>query len=140
MESERKSEGLAEYAERWNGDVFEVIAYSGIALVGLNTIRRVLVIPSPFQEKSIVVMENRNRWKRKGKKRIRPLYAFLGKPGKTSMRRVNWREKKEKRRKIWISEKKFLEITERDPIIDQYAEQLFSKGRTRVENKFSVQT
>ena len=157
MEHEERSKGLAEYIERRRGDAFEVMAYSGTMTVKEDWIERTLrpypeipryvralIIPLPPDfdwskinlnhgeslPESIIIEEDRERWKRKGRKNIRPLTAFLGKPGRTSVKEVCWTGKIGPKGMCWISEKKFMEITKRNLYVDKfYTDQIFNRGK-----------
>ena len=161
MEPEERSGKLAEYVERRRGDVFEVMAYSGIITVKEDWIKRnrkphpelpryqrCLIIPLPLDfdwsklsdfkppiqpphlPNGIIIIECEKRWKRKGRKHIRPLTAFLDKPGRTTVMEVVWTGGIVSREKVWISEEKFKEITKRNLYIDKfYAEPIFNRGK-----------
>ena len=161
MEHEERSGKLAEYVERRRGDVFEVMAYSGIINVKEDWIKRnrkpypelpryqrCLIIPLPLDfdwsklsdfnppkqpphlPNGIIITECEERWKRKGRKMIRPLTAFLGKPGRTSVKEVVWTGGIGSRAKVWISEERFKAITKRDLYVDKfYAEPIFNRGK-----------
>ena len=157
MEPEERSKGLAEYIERRRGDVFEVMAYSGTMIVqedwierirrpypNLPRYQRVLAIPLPpdfdwtkLNRKkdrlpdSILIVEDRIRYRSKGKKKTRPLTVFLDKPGRTEIRLINWTGKFGRRSKVWISEEMFKRITMRNLYVDcYYANQIFNRGKS----------
>ena len=84
----------------------------------------------PHLPNGIIIIECEERWKRKGRKNIRPLSAFLKKPGRTSVKNVNWRNKLGDKSKVWISEEKFREITKRNLYVDEYyAKQIFKRSK-----------
>ena len=85
---------------------------------------------SPHLPNGIIIIECEERWKRKGRKHIRPLTAFLDKPGRTSVKEVVWTGGIGPKGMCWVSEKKFMEITERNLYVDKfYADQIFSRGK-----------
>ena len=155
MEHEERSGKLAEYVERWDNGVLEVRAYSGVLRVKEDWLEkarrhypeipryvRALIIPLPPDfdwskinhgeslPDSIIIEECVERWKRKGRKNIRPLTAFLDKPGRTSIKKVCWTGGIGPKGMCWISEKKFMEITKRNLYVDKfYADQIFSRGK-----------
>ena len=157
MEHEERSKGLAEYIERRRGDVFEVMVYAGTMKVDerkftarpskIPRYQRILVLPLPPDfdwtklsnldidtskplPNAIMITEDEIRYRRKGRKNIRPLTAFLVKPGRTSIRKVCWTGGIGPKRMCWISEKKFMEITKRNLYVDEfYAEPIFSRGK-----------
>lgn len=158
MEHEEGHKGLAEYVERWDGNgVLEVMAYSGVMKIKeefftypnpttkVPRYRRVLIIPLPPDfdwskidtppNKSnlpncIIIEEFRERWKRKVRKIIRPLYAFLDKPGITCVKKVEWSGRVGPKGMVWISEEKFKSITKRNLYVDKfYADQIFNRGK-----------
>jgi len=161
MEHEERSKGLAEYVERWDNGVLEVMAYSGTMTVKDDWIERIrkphpelpryqraLIIPlppdfdwsklsdfnspkqPPHPPNGIIIIECEERWKRKGRKYIRPLTAFLGKPGRTSVKEVVWTGGIGNRAKVWISEERFKSITKRNLYVDKfYADQIFNRGK-----------
>ena len=84
----------------------------------------------PHLPNGIIIIECEERWKRKGRKHIRPLTAFLDKPGSTTVKEVVWTGGIGGRAKVWISEKKFKEITKRNLYVDKYyAEPIFNRGK-----------
>ena len=84
----------------------------------------------PHLPNGIIIIECKERWKRKGRKHIRPFTAFLDKPGSTTVKEVVWTGGIGSRAKVWISEKKFKEITKRNLYIDKYyAEPIFNRGK-----------
>jgi hypothetical protein len=148
---------LAEYIERRDGNgVLEVMAYSGVMKIKeefftypnptkVPRYRRVLIIPlppdfdwrkldnidlsKPHVPNSILVMEDREWWKRKGRKRARHLTAFLDRPGSTTVMEVTFTGMAGKRSKVWIDREKFMAITKRNLYVDRfYVEQIFNKG------------
>jgi hypothetical protein len=158
MEHEERSKGLAEYIERWNNGVLEVMVYSGTMKVTEDWIekarrsypeipfyQRILVLPlppdfdwtkpnldtsKPHLPNSILVMEDKERYRRKGRKKTRPLFAFLDRPGSTTVKEVSWTGKIGNRSKAWISEERFKAITKRNLYVDKfYADQIFSRGK-----------
>jgi hypothetical protein len=87
-------------------------------------------LSKPHVPNSILVMEDRERWKRKGRKRARPLTTFLDRPGSTTVKEVSWTGKIGNRSKAWISEERFKAITKRNLYVDKfYADQIFSRGK-----------
>jgi hypothetical protein len=159
MESKEKSRWVAEYIERRNDNgTLEVMAYSGTMKVredwiekirrpypNLPKYQRILVVPlppdfdwrkldnidlsKPHIPNSILVMEDRERWKRKGRKRARPLTAFLDRPGSTTATEVTFTGGIGERSKVWIDREKFMAITKRNLYVDRfYVEQIFNKG------------
>ena len=157
MEPEKRYRSEIEFVERWDGRIFEVRAYFGMMKVRedwLEKIRRpyleipryvrVLVIPLPPDfdwskvnhgenlPNSIIIEECSETWKRKGRKNIRPLYTFLDRPGRTSIKEVCWTGGRGMGPKgmCWISEKKFMEITKRNLYVDKfYADQIFKRSK-----------
>ena len=84
----------------------------------------------PHLPNGIIIIECEERWKRKGRKHIRPLTAFLDKPGRTSVKEVVWTGGIGSRAKVWISEERFKAITKRDLYVDKfYAEPIFNRGK-----------
>ena len=91
---------MAGYLERWRGDIFEVMAYAGKIVTADKThYSRCLIIPLPpdfeFPDNmrnfpnSIIVSEDKERVKRKGRKYTRPLGPFLGgRLGSTIYRKI----------------------------------------------------
>ena len=116
MEHEERSKELAEYVERRRGDVFEVMVYAGTLKVDereftrpskIPRYQRILVLPlppdywtkmsnidtdtsRPHLPNAIMITEDEIRYRRKGRKRVRPLTAFLDKPGRTLVKEVTW--------------------------------------------------
>ena len=155
MESKKGHKGLEEYAERRRGDVFEVRAYSGVIRVKEDWLEktrrpypeipryvRALIIPLPPDfdwskvvhgeslPDSIIIEECSERWKRKGRKNIRPLTAFLDRPGRTSIKKVCWTGKIGPKGMCWISEERFKAITKRNLYVDKfYADQIFKRSK-----------
>ena len=155
MEHEERSKGLAEYVERRRGNVFEVMAYAGTMKVDerdftrpskIPRYQRALIIPlppffdwtkmsnldtsKPHLPNAIMITDDEIRYRRKGRKRIRPLTAFLDKPGRTSVKEVVWTGGIGGRAKVWISEEKFKSITKRNLYVDKfYADQIFNRGK-----------
>lgn len=155
MEHEERSKGLAEYVERRRGDVFEVMAYSGTIEVDereftrpskIPRYQRILIIPLPpdfdwtkmsnpdtskhYFPNAIMITEDEIRYRRKGKKRVRPLTVFLDKPGRISVKEVVWTGEIGDRAKVWISEERFKSITKRNLYVDKfYADQIFNRGK-----------
>ena len=155
MEHETRYKGLAEYVERWDCGIFEVRAYSGVLRVKEDWLERTrrpypeipryvraLIIPLPPDfdwsrvdhgetlPDSIIIEECVERWKRKGRKNIRPLTAFLDRPGRTSIKEVCWTGKIGPKGMCWISEEKFKAITKRNLYVDKfYVDQIFSRGK-----------
>jgi hypothetical protein len=154
MESKEKSRWVAEYIERRNDNgTLEVMAYSGTMKVREDWVekfrrsysfpkyQRILVLPlppdfdwrkldldtsKPNLPNSILIMEDRVRWKRKGRKRGRPLTAFLDRPGNTDVKEVTFKGEVGERSKVWIDREKFMAITKRNLYVDRfYAEQIF---------------
>jgi len=83
---------------------------------------------SPYPPNGIIIIECEERWKRKGRKHIRPLTAFLDKPGRISV--VVWTGGIVSMEKVWISEEKFKKITKRNLYVDKfYAEPIFNRGK-----------
>ena len=77
-----------------------------------------------------MIMDDEIRYRRKGRKRVRPLTAFLDKPGRTSVKEVVWTGGIGGRAKVWISEEKFKSITKRNLYVDKfYADQIFNRGK-----------
>ena len=154
MEHKERSKGLAEYVERWRGDVFEVMAYAGTMRVDerdftrpseIPRYQRILVLPlptdfdwtkmsnidtsKPHLPNAIMITEGEIRYRRKGRKRVRPLTAFLDKPGRTSTKEVTWTGKIGERSKAWIDKEKFMRMTMRNLYVDKfYAEPIFNRG------------
>ena len=84
----------------------------------------------PHLPNGIIIIECEERWKRKGRKMVRPLTAFLGKPGRTSVKEVVWTGGVGNRAKVWISEERFKTITKRNLYVDKfYADQIFNRGK-----------
>ena len=159
MESKEKSRWVAEYIERRNDNgTLEVMAYSGTMKVqedwngkirrpypNLQKYQRILIVPlppdfdwrklnldtsKPHLPNSILIMEDRERWRRKGRKRVRPLTAFLDRPGSTTVKEVTFTGRIGVRSKVWIDQEKFMAITKRNLYVDCfYAEQIFDKGK-----------
>ena len=160
MESKEKSRWVAEYIERRNDNgTLEVMAYSGIMKVredwiekirrpypNLPKYQRILVVPlppdfdwrkldnidlsKPHLPNSILIMEDRERWKRMGRKRGRPLTAFLDRPGRTTAMEVTFTGGIGERSKVWIDREKFMAITKRNLYVDCfYADQIFNRGK-----------
>ena len=155
MESKKGHKGLAEYVERWDGGIFEVRAYSGSLRVKEDWLERTrrsypeipryvraLVIPLPPDfdwskvdhgeslPDSIVIEECMERWKRKGRKNVRPLTAFLDRPGRTSIKEVYWTGGIGPKGMCWISEERFKAITKRNLYVDKfYADQIFKRSK-----------
>ena len=148
---------MAEYIERRNDNgTLEVIAYSGSMKVREDWVekfgrsysypkyQRILVLPlppdfdwrkldldtsKPNLPNSILIVEDRERWKRTGRKRIRPLTAFLNRPGSTTAKSVKWTGEVSERSKVWIDREKFMAITKRNLYVDRfYVEQIFNRG------------
>jgi len=154
MEHEERSKELAEYIERRRGDVFEVMVYAGTMKVDekeftrpskIPRYQRILVLPlppnfdwtkmsnldtsKPHLPNAIMITEDEIRYKRKGRKKFRPLTAFLDKPGRTSTKEVTWTGKIEERNKVWIDKAKFMRMTMRNLYVDKfYADQIFNRG------------
>jgi hypothetical protein len=151
MEHEERSKGLAEYVERWDNGVLEVIVYAGTMKVDERTSKipryqRILVLPlppdfdwtkmrdidtsKPHLPNAIMITEDEIRYRRKGKKKIRPLTAFLDKPGRTSIKEVTWTGKIGERSKAWIDKAKFMDMTKRNLYVDKfYADQIFKRSK-----------
>jgi len=152
MEPEEKSKGLAKYVERRIGGNFEVMVYSGALKIDkelrgpypqIPRYSRCLVLPLPPDfdwtklslkkeclPDSILIVEDMIRYRRKGKKKTRPLASFLDKPGRTEVRLINWTGKFGRRSKTWISEGMFKRITKRNLYIDTYyVKQIFDRGK-----------
>ena len=155
MEHEERSKGLAEYVERRRGDVFEVMVYAGTLKVDerdftrpskIPRYQRILVLPlppdfdwtkisnidtsKPHLSNAIMITEDEIRYRRKGRKKFRPLTAFLDKPGRTSIKEVTWTGKIGERSKAWIDRAKFMRITKRNLYVDKfYADQIFNRGK-----------
>ena len=88
----------------------------------------------PHLPNGIIIIECEERWKRKGRKHIRPLTTFLGKPGRTSVKEVVWTGGIGNRAKVWISEERFKAITKRNLYVDKfYAEPIFNRGKDRAD-------
>ena len=132
---------MAEYFERWRGDVFEVMAYAGkIVTADKAHYSHCLIIPLPPDFKfpddirrfpnSILITENTKRRKRKGKKYFKPLGPFLGgRLGTTSALITTFTGEFGPRSKVWINEETFMRITKRNLYVDEfYAARIF-KGR-----------
>jgi len=133
---------VAKYLERWRGDVFEVMAYAGkIVTEDEAHYYRCLVIPLPPDFKfpdnvrsfpnSILITENTERRKRKGRKKFfKPLRPFLeGKLGSTSVLVTTSKEEFGPRSKVWIDGETFMRITKRNFYVDKfYAFRIFNKG------------
>ena len=154
MEHEERSKGLAEYVERWDNGVLEVMVYAGTMKVDerdftrpskIPRYQRILVLPLPpdfdwtkmsnidtsksHLPNAIMITEDEIRYRRKGRKKIRPLTAFLDKPGRTSTKEVTWTGKIGKTSKAWIDKAKFMRITKRNLYVDKfYAARIFDKG------------
>ena len=159
MEHEERSGKLAEYVERWNNGVLEVMVYAGTIKVDerkfirpskIPRYQRILVLPLPpdfdwtilsnididmdiFKShlpNAIMITEDEIRYRRKGRKKFRPLTAFLYKPGRTSTREVTWIGKIGERSKAWIDKAKFMGMTKRNFYVDEYyADQIFDRGK-----------
>ena len=140
MEPKERPKNVAEYLERWRGDVFEVMAYAGRLLTTNKThYSRCLIIPLPpdfeFPDNiksfpnSIIILENKERVKRKGRKYIRPLGPFLGgRVGSTLALAVTINREFGPRSKVWIDKDTFLRITKRNLYVDEfYADQIFKR-------------
>ena len=79
---------------------------------------------------SIVIEECVERWKRKGRKNIRPLTVFLDRPGRTSIKEVCWTGGIGPKGMCWISEERFKAITKRNLYVDKfYADQIFKRSK-----------
>ena len=157
MEHEERSGKLAKYVERRRGDDFEVMVYAGTIKVDerkftrpskIPRYQRILVLPLPpdfdwtklsnidldiFKShlpNAIMITEDEIRYRRKGRKKFRPLTAFLYKPGRTSTREVTWIGKIGERSKAWIDKAKFMDMTKRNLYVDKYyADQIFNRGK-----------
>ena len=160
MEHEERSGKLAKYVERRRGDDFEVMVYSGTIKVDerkftrpskIPRYQRILVLPlppdfdwtklsdfnspkqAPHFPNAIMITEDEIRYRRKGRKKFRPLTAFLYKPGRTSTREVTWIGKIGERSKARIDKAKFMEMTKRNLYIDKYyAEPIFNRGNNKI--------
>ena len=141
MEPEERSGKLAEYIERWRGDVFEVMAYAGkIVTADRSHYSYCLIIPLPPNFKfpdnirsfpnSILITEDTERRKRRGRKRFKPLGPFLGgRTGRTSASVTTLIGEVGSRNKVWIDEETFMRITKRNLYVDKfYAARIFDKG------------
>jgi hypothetical protein len=131
---------VAEYVERWRGDIFEVMAYAGrVATQDKTHYSRCLIIPLPpnfeFPDNiksfpnSIIILEDKERVKRKGIKRTRPLGPFLGgRLGRTlAIVAIHTGESKPRNR-VWIDKGTFMRITKRNLYVDKfYATKIFNK-------------
>ena len=154
MEHEERSGKLAEYVERRRGDVFEVMAYSGTMKVDekeftrpskIPRYQRILVLPlppffdwtkmsidtsKPHLPNAIMITEDEIRYRRKGRKKFRPLTAFWNKPGRTSVKEITWTGKIGERSKAWIDKAKFMDMTKRNLYVDKfYADQIFKRSK-----------
>ena len=141
MESKERPKNVAEYLERWRGDVFEVMAYAG-KIVAADKAHYIhcLIIPLPpnfeFPDNiynfpnSILIKEDTERRERKGRKRFKPLGSFLGgRTGRTSASVTTLIGEFGSRSKVWIDEKTFMRITKRNLYVDKfYAARIFDKG------------
>ena len=149
MEHEEESGKLAKYVERRRGDDLEVMVYAGTIKVDerkftkpskIPRYQRILVLPLPPDFNSpkqpphfpnaIMITEDEIRYRRKGRKKFRPLTAFSDKPGRTSTREVTWIGKIGERSKAWIDKAKFMDMTKRNLYVDKYyADQIFNRGK-----------
>ena len=133
---------MAEYFERWRGDVFEVMAYSGaIVTADKAYYSHCLIIPLPPDFKfpdniksfpnSILITENTERRKRMGKKYSKPLGPFLGgRLGRTSASITTLTGEVGPRSKVWIDKETFVRITKRNLYVDKfYAKPIFNRGK-----------
>ena len=155
MEYEKGSKGLAEYIERWDNGILEVMVYAGTMEVDerdftrpseIPRYQRILVLPlppdfdwtkmsnlntfKPHLSNAIMITEDEIRYRRKGRKRVRPLTVFLDKPGRTLIKEVTWTGKIGERNKAWIDKAKFMRMTMRNLNVDKYyADQIFNRGK-----------
>ena len=155
MEPEKRYRSEIEYVERWDNGVLEVMVYSGTIKVDereftrpseIPRYQRVLVLPlppffdwtkmsnlldtsKPHLPNVIMITEDEIRYRRKGRKKFRPLTAFLDKPGRTSIKEAIWTGKIAERSKVWIDKAKFMDMTKRNLYVDKfYSAQIFNRG------------
>lgn len=131
---------MAEYIERWRGDVFEVMAYAGKLLtIDKTHYSNCLIIPLPpdfeFPDNiksfpnSIIILEDKERVKKKGRKYTRPLRPFSGgRVGRTLAFKVALTGEFGPKSKVWIDKETFIRITKRNLYVDKfYAAKIFNK-------------